>query len=105
MRMTVMLIPVVESTIVGCFEEPILLRPGGVPREEVERVLGRTLVQPPPDPDVHPHHRLAQATTMVQIAISLAAITVLTRRLWLFWGAIGAAAIGGVLFVLAVAAR
>src|SRR5690349_8039962 len=40
---------------------------------------------------MHPHHRLAQATTMIQIAISLAAITVLTRKLWLFWGSIGAA--------------
>jgi L-threonylcarbamoyladenylate synthase len=39
----------VESTIVGCFEQPMLLRPGGLPREEVERVLGRTLLQPPDD--------------------------------------------------------
>jgi L-threonylcarbamoyladenylate synthase len=37
----------VESTIVGCFETPMLLRPGGVPREEIERVLGRALAQPP----------------------------------------------------------
>ena len=37
----------VESTIVGCFDEPMLLRPGGVPRGEIERVLGRALVQPP----------------------------------------------------------
>jgi L-threonylcarbamoyladenylate synthase len=36
----------VESTIVGCFDEPMLLRPGGVPRGEIERVLGRALVQP-----------------------------------------------------------
>jgi L-threonylcarbamoyladenylate synthase len=39
----------VESTIVGCFEEPTLLRPGGLPREQIERVLGRTLAQPPSD--------------------------------------------------------
>ena len=39
----------VESTIVGCFNEPMLLRPGGVPRGEIERVLGRALVQPPED--------------------------------------------------------
>jgi L-threonylcarbamoyladenylate synthase len=39
----------VESTIVGCFEAPMLLRPGGLPREEIERVLGRALRQPPPD--------------------------------------------------------
>jgi L-threonylcarbamoyladenylate synthase len=37
----------VESTIVGCFEQPMLLRPGGVPREEIERVLGHALAQPP----------------------------------------------------------
>jgi L-threonylcarbamoyladenylate synthase len=41
----------VESTIVGCFEAPMLLRPGGVPRGEIERVLGRTLLQPPDDAD------------------------------------------------------
>jgi L-threonylcarbamoyladenylate synthase len=37
----------VESTIVGCFDQPMLLRPGGLPREEIERVLGRELMQPP----------------------------------------------------------
>jgi L-threonylcarbamoyladenylate synthase len=40
----------VESTIIGCFEVPMLLRPGGLPRGEIERVLGRTLVQPADDP-------------------------------------------------------
>jgi L-threonylcarbamoyladenylate synthase len=39
----------VESTIVGCFEAPMLLRPGGLPREAIERVLGRALVAPPDD--------------------------------------------------------
>jgi len=38
-----------ESTIVGCFETPILLRPGGLPREEIERVLGQSLTRPPED--------------------------------------------------------
>jgi hypothetical protein len=32
---------------------------------------------------LHQHHRWAQATTLVQVAISLAAITLLTRRRWL----------------------
>jgi L-threonylcarbamoyladenylate synthase len=41
----------VESTIVGCFDLPVLLRPGGVPRGEIERVLGRALAQPPDDAD------------------------------------------------------
>jgi L-threonylcarbamoyladenylate synthase len=39
----------VESTIVGCFDAPTLLRPGGLPREAIERVLGRALVQVPED--------------------------------------------------------
>jgi len=37
----------VESTIVGCFETPLLLRPGGLPREAIERVLGRALAGVP----------------------------------------------------------
>jgi L-threonylcarbamoyladenylate synthase len=36
----------VESTIVGCFASPTLLRPGGIPRVDIERVLGCTLVSP-----------------------------------------------------------
>ena len=39
----------VESTIVGCFDQPMLLRPGGLPRAEIERVLGRALRQAPAD--------------------------------------------------------
>ena len=50
---------------------------------------------------LHPHHRLAQATTLVQIAISIAAITVLTRKRWLFWVSGSAAAIGAALWSLA----
>ena len=41
-----------------------------------------------------PHHRLAQALTLLQIAISLASITVLTRKKWLF-GFAGVAALAG----------
>lgn len=41
----------VESTIVGCLGAPVLLRPGGVPREAIERVLGRTLLAPSADAD------------------------------------------------------
>jgi L-threonylcarbamoyladenylate synthase len=37
----------VESTIVGCFERPLLLRPGGLPRAAIEAVLGHALAQPP----------------------------------------------------------
>ena len=39
----------VESTIVGCFETPLLLRPGGLPREEIEHVLGEKLSRIPED--------------------------------------------------------
>jgi L-threonylcarbamoyladenylate synthase len=41
----------VESTIVGCLDAPVLLRPGGLPREAIERVLGRPLSAPPADGD------------------------------------------------------
>jgi L-threonylcarbamoyladenylate synthase len=37
----------VESTIVGCFETPMLLRPGGLPREAIEAVLGHPLAGVP----------------------------------------------------------
>ncbi len=40
-----------ESTIIGCFEEPILLRPGGVPRAAIEAVLGRKLADLPSEQD------------------------------------------------------
>ena len=43
---------------------------------------------------MHPHHILAQSMTLIQIAISLASITVLTRKKWLFAVA-GVAAAGG----------
>ena len=37
----------VESTIVGCLDRPVLLRPGGLPREQIEAVLESTLDDPP----------------------------------------------------------
>src|ERR1700686_4354496 len=37
----------VESTIVACLGEPTLLRPGGLPREQIERLLGHTLAMAP----------------------------------------------------------
>ncbi|MGA8955873.1 MAG: Sua5 family C-terminal domain-containing protein, partial [Pseudolabrys sp.] len=36
----------VESTIVSCVEQPTLLRPGGIPRDAIERILGSTLAMP-----------------------------------------------------------
>ncbi|MPZ37799.1 MAG: threonylcarbamoyl-AMP synthase [Rhizobiales bacterium] len=41
----------VESTIVSCLAEPVLLRPGGVPRAAIERVLGQSLDDAPLQPD------------------------------------------------------
>ena len=39
----------VESTIVACLDDAtMLLRPGGLPRAEIERVLGAPLADPPP---------------------------------------------------------
>ena len=43
---------------------------------------------------LRPHERLALAMTFIQIAVALAAITVLTRRAWLLWGSVTAAGVG-----------
>ena len=51
---------------------------------------------------MHVHHRWAQAMTLVQIAISLAAITLLTRRRWLQVAAYGSGAAGAALAALAL---
>ena len=53
------------------------------------------------DAAMHAHHQWALATTAEQIAISLAAITLLTRKKWMMWGAYGVAAVGMVLGVFA----
>lgn len=37
----------VESTIIACLEEPVLLRPGGVPRTAIEQALGQKLAYSP----------------------------------------------------------
>jgi Tfp pilus assembly major pilin PilA len=51
--------------------------------------------------ELHEHHRWAQAMVAIQIAISLAAITLLTRKEWLKRMAYGAAGLGAILGVLA----
>jgi len=45
---------------------------------------------------IHPHHRWELAMTLFQIAISLASITILTRKRWLYFasGLSGAAGVG-----------
>ncbi|HEY6897561.1 MAG TPA: DUF4337 domain-containing protein [Rhodocyclaceae bacterium] len=49
------------------------------------------------DEAMHQHHRWALAMTAVQVAISLAAVTLLTRKRWLFWAAGLSAGIGGLI--------
>jgi L-threonylcarbamoyladenylate synthase len=44
----------IESTIVSCIEVPTLLRPGGVPRDAIERVLGHALAVAEPSADEAP---------------------------------------------------
>lgn len=46
------------------------------------------------DAKMHTHHQWALATTAEQIAISLAAITLLTRKKWLMMAAYAVAAVG-----------
>jgi Domain of unknown function (DUF4337) len=46
------------------------------------------------DEQMHEHHRWAQATTFLQIAIALSAIALLTRKSWLQWGVYGVAVFG-----------
>ena len=50
---------------------------------------------------LHQHHRWAQAMTAVQIAISLAAITLLTKKRWLQYASYSVAGVGTVLAGLA----
>ncbi|CAM4194487.1 DUF4337 domain-containing protein [Roseateles saccharophilus] len=46
---------------------------------------------------MHLHHRWAQATTALQVAIALAAIALLTRRRWMEWGTLAMGGVGVVL--------
>ncbi|MHB9836414.1 DUF4337 domain-containing protein [Paraburkholderia terrae] len=50
----------------------------------------------------HQHHRWAQATTLIQISIALAAITLLTRKRWLQKLTIGMAVVAVGLFATAL---
>jgi hypothetical protein len=46
------------------------------------------------DEQMHQHHRWAQATTALQIAIAMAAIALLTRKRWLEYAVFGVSAVG-----------
>jgi Na+/glutamate symporter len=54
------------------------------------------------DEQMHQHHRWAQATTALQVAIAMAAIALMTRRKWLEWGMYGMGALGLGIGVLAL---
>jgi Na+/glutamate symporter len=54
------------------------------------------------DEQIHLHHRWAQATTVLQVSIALAAIALLTRRKWLEWGMFGTGALGVAIGVAAM---
>lgn len=50
---------------------------------------------------LHYHHRWSQATTVLQIAIALAAIALLTKRGWLVWGVYALGGFGALMGALA----
>jgi hypothetical protein len=54
------------------------------------------------DAQMHQHHRWAQATTALQVAIALAAIALLTKKKWLEWGMFATGGVGLVIGALAV---
>jgi hypothetical protein len=53
------------------------------------------------DEQMHQHHRWAQATTVLQVSIALAAIALLTKKKWLEYAMFGAGAAGVVVGILA----
>jgi len=53
------------------------------------------------DEQMHQHHRWAQATTVLQVSIALAAIALLTKKKWLEYGMFAGGAIGMVVGILA----
>jgi Na+/glutamate symporter len=55
------------------------------------------------DEQMHQHHRWAQATTVLQIAIALSAIALLSKKTWLQWGVYSVGAVGIVVGALAAA--
>ena len=53
------------------------------------------------DEQMHQHHRWAQATTVLQVSIALAAIALLTRKKWLEYGMFALASVGLIVGALA----
>ena len=46
------------------------------------------------DHQMHQHHRWAQATTVLQVAIAMAAIALLSKKRWIEWAMYGSGAVG-----------
>lgn len=53
------------------------------------------------DEQMHQHHRWAQATTVLQVCIALAAISLLTKKKWLEYAMFGAGGVGVIVGALA----
>lgn len=53
------------------------------------------------DEQMHQHHRWAQATTVLQVAIAMAAIALLSKKRWIEWAMYGSGALGVGVGVLA----
>lgn len=61
-------------------------------RREAEKLQGEAFrLDREASATLKPHHKMALAMALVQIAIALASITVLTRKRWLLAGSIGSA--------------
>lgn len=72
-------------------------------RTEAEKLEAQSVVwDKSSDEQIHQHHRWAQATTVLQVSIALAAIALLTRKRWLEYGMFAVAGVGTVLGVLAL---
>lgn len=69
--------------------EMVLIQKDAIALQSASRLLGEESAA-----KLRPHERMALGMTFIQIAVALAAITVLTRRRWLIWGALTAAAVG-----------
>ena len=70
-------------------KEKVMIQSEAQKLQDESRQLGQES-----DAKLRPHERLALALSALQIAIALAAITVLTKRRWLLWGSIAFAVIG-----------
>jgi L-threonylcarbamoyladenylate synthase len=99
----------VESTIVGCFDQPMLLRPGGLPRGEIERVLGRALRQPPQDADNESGQPLAPGMLASHYAprtrVRLNAVTIEPGEALLAFGSDAIAGVDAAAAVMNLSAR